>query len=290
MDRRRLEAEAEAAEEARATEGPYQTPTTLDEVREWVSDTSSEGQGRSAYLLLLNVTHSNLRATHIQQLRVDGRSTVLDLKDKLYRHVGTRPASMRLLHSGIELSSGSMTLFSAGVCTGDTVHVVDEDPHSASAGGWLEDTSLVPKYELSADAYAAKKGTYRQFRDKMRQTDPTWTMTGAIRRKQQETQNDSLPSDVSVGKRCSVTPGGKRGEIVFVGEELKDLPKGWWVGVCYDEPVGKNDGSIKGVRYFSVPDKFGGLVRPSNVAVGDFPPLQIDEDDDVEEQDEDEEI
>lgn len=295
MDRRRLEAEAEAAEEARARSASgneYRTPTTLDEVREWVTDTSSEGQGRSAYLLLLNVTHSNLRETHIQQLRVDARTTVGELKDKLYLHTGTRPAHMRLFHRDASRgmvplgNSEADTLSRCAVQSGDTVHIVDDDPHSASAGGWLEDTSLVPKYTLSDEAYAKKQGSYAKFREKMREKDPSWTMAGAIRKKQQESQNKSLPEGIAVGRRCSVTPGGKRGEVAFVGEDLKDLPSGWWIGVRYDEPVGKNDGSVKGVRYFTAPDKFGGLVRPTNVAVGDYPPLSIDD----EESDEDEEI
>lgn len=33
------------------------------------------------------------------------------------------------------------------------LHIVDLDPNSASAGGWLEDVSLVTKYEISEEAY-----------------------------------------------------------------------------------------------------------------------------------------
>lgn len=58
----------------------------------------------------------------------------------------------------------------------------------------------------------------------------------------------------------------------FVGK-CEGLPKGYWIGVQYDEPVGKNDGSIKGKRYFQCPDGYGSFVRPNLVKTGDFPPL-----------------
>lgn len=51
------------------------------------------------------------------------------------------------------------------------------------------------------------------------------------------------------------------------------LPKGFWAGVQYDEPVGKNDGTIKGVQYFSCLPNYGAFVRPDTVTAGDFPPL-----------------
>lgn len=44
----------------------------------------------------------------------------------------------------------------------------------------------------------------------------------------------------------------------------------------YDEPVGRNDGSIKGKRYFECSPSYGGFVRPALVQAGDFPPFDED--------------
>ena len=49
------------------------------------------------------------------------------------------------------------------------------------------------------------------------------------------------------------------------------LPAGFWVGVEFDEPVGKNDGCVKGKRYFTCIQGYGGMARPNNVTIGDFP-------------------
>lgn len=90
---------------------------------------------------------------------------------------------------------------------------------------------------------------------------------------------------IAVGKRCRV--GGddsKRGEIKYVGD-VKEIPGvlGAWVGVHLDEPVGKNDGSISGTRYWGQEStmKHGVFVRPERVEAGDWPAL--DDLDDMEE-------
>jgi len=54
---------------------------------------------------------------------------------------------------------------------------------------------------------------------------------------------------------------------------------GHWVGVTLDEPTGKNNGTIKGKRYFDCGNNCGVFVRPERCEVGDFPPLDLNDDD-----------
>lgn len=46
---------------------------------------------------------------------------------------------------------------------------------------------------------------------------------------------------IKVGDRCQVEPGEKRGVVKFVGS-AEALGPGFWVGIQYDEPLGKHDG------------------------------------------------
>jgi len=83
---------------------------------------------------------------------------------------------------------------------------------------------------------------------------------------------------IEVGMRCQVSPGNRRGKIAFVGIIAELAGGGYWVGVVFDEPVGKTDGTTMNgsKRYFTAPGpKYGGFVRGQKVAVGDFPERDI---------------
>jgi tubulin-specific chaperone B len=97
---------------------------------------------------------------------------------------------------------------------------------------------------------------------------------GRFSEKTQPTPAPIVTPDIPIGSRCEVEstePGlHKRGTVRFVGTtEFGNA--GVWVGIEYDEPMGKNDGSVDGKRYFTCAPKFGVFVRPDKVRVGDYP-------------------
>nr|CAD7435113.1 unnamed protein product [Timema monikensis] len=55
--------------------------------------------------------------------------------------------------------------------------------------------------------------------------------------------------------------GSKAGTLKYRG--TTEFAPGDWCGVELDEPVGKNDGSVEGVRYFKCEPKFG-LFAPAH--------------------------
>lgn len=90
-----------------------------------------------------------------------------------------------------------------------------------------------------------------------------------------------LLTEIIVGARCVLSPSTtRRGTIAYVGL-IPEIPGiGPWVGVKLDEPVGKNDGSVAGQRYFDCDPQYGVFVRPERVEVGNWKELGLGEDDD----------
>lgn len=66
-----------------------------------------------------------------------------------------------------------------------------------------------------------------------------------------------------VGERVWVN-GNKPGYVQFLGET--QFAPGQWAGIVLDEPIGKNDGSVAGIRYFQCEALRGIFTRPSKLS------------------------
>jgi len=142
------------------------------------------------------------------------------------------------------------------------------------------DTSKVTKYELPPEEYEKKTDSVLAWKkaQKLGRFDPDAPSLEQARLKAYDTEIKNR--GIEAGKRCRV--GGedeKRGEVMYVGE-VEEIPggAGKWVGVKLDEPVGRNDGTLGGKRYWgkdgdSGGAKYGVFVRPERVEAGDWPVL-----------------
>lgn len=93
-------------------------------------------------------------------------------------------------------------------------------------------------------------------------TSPTSAGAKAVTSPTSNTGQDA-PSDFSVGERVWVN-GNKPGCVQFIGGT--QFAPGQWAGIVLDDPIGKNDGSVAGVRYFQCEDLRGIFTRPSKLS------------------------
>lgn len=106
---------------------------------------------------------------------------------------------------------------------------------------------------------------------------------GGPARKLSKKEVMSLWTSKDVGKRVKVEGYNCQGKLAFAGLHDNGMP---CVGVALDEPLGRNDGSAKGRRYFQCKPKHGVLVDPRKVHAA--PPAQtvvVEEEEDEEEGD-----
>jgi tubulin-folding cofactor B len=144
------------------------------------------------------------------------------------------------------------------------IHVID----SNIIVGQSDDLSRVQKFELSPEEYESRRDSVLAFKKEHK--------LGRFA-KETDSNEQSISNDIKVGQRCEVHVKGlpkRRATVKFVGNT--NFKSGLWVGVEYDEPLGKNDGSVDGIRYFECRPKYGGFVRPNDLVVGDFPEITLD--------------
>lgn len=203
--------------------------------------------------------------------------TIAEFKCKLELVVGSPASCMELeLYGADEQFYGKMDqedalLGSYPVDDGCRIHVID---HSGACLGEYEDVSKVEKYSISQEAYDQRQDSVRSFlkRSKLGRYNEEERAQQEAETSQRLAEEKAQASAIPVGSRCEVRAPGqppRRGTIMYVG--LTDFKPGYWIGVRFDEPLGKNDGSVNGKRYFECQAKYGAFFKPSVVTVGDFP-------------------
>jgi tubulin-folding cofactor B len=139
-----------------------------------------------------------------------------------------------------EMSDNSRKLGFYSVVSGNEIHVIDTDPFSLSRGGGLTDTSLIEKYKMADEVYEKRAGTMREFIRDQRKKDPNFKLTPKMGPGTKPSADDVTvtnqpppgPESVAgmeVGMRCELTPGARRGTVMFVGEIPEIKAGGYWV-------------------------------------------------------------
>lgn len=238
--------------------------------------------------LRLDVTHSNL-IQRWHDIKFEDDMSIGGVKEKLYRHGGTPAAHQELyLRRGgndtIFLMDERKTLRYYGARNGMELHIKDTDPYSISLHGGLEDVSQVEKFVMEDDVYDKLQNTVRACKRREMATLAAKRAAEKAAReaagegeepvveepeKPEETK-DEVIARMPLGSRCEVAPGGRRGEVAYIGFVLG--LKGIWVGVKLDEPLGMNDGTKDGKCYFECTGaKYGCFAKADKIEVGDFP-------------------
>ncbi|PWA00712.1 hypothetical protein BB558_003230 [Smittium angustum] len=177
----------------------------------------------------------------------------------------------------------SLMLGYFGIDNYDTLEVSGSRPNFKPIVDF-DDLSKIEKYEMPKEEYEKRQDSVLAY--KMR--NKLGRFTENSNEKVDETTSlkeaESLKS-LSLGSRCEVSMSDsglkRRGTIRFIGPT--EFAKGIWVGIEYDEPLGKNDGSVQGTRYFNCQPNYGSFVKPELVVCGDFPETMDFSDEELEE-------
>ncbi|KAF1831068.1 tubulin-specific chaperone-like protein B [Decorospora gaudefroyi] len=155
-----------------------------------------------------------------------------------------------------------------------------DDTRPPAARTDFTDLSSVEKYEMPAAEYEHRTDSVLAWKkaQKLGRFDPEAPSIEQQKVRASEREVEERGLFVSARVRLLPESDARRGTISYIGL-VPEIPGiGVWVGVALDEPTGKNDGTIKGKRYFECGPNYGVFVRPERCEAGDFPILNMDED------------
>lgn len=229
----------------------------------------------------INITNS--KTDHVAfEIKFPKSMTVAELKNRLQIITGGNAGTMVVeLCKGEQrvtsLTDDSMMLGALPIEPGMRFHVIDNFC-------WDLNDTKVEKFELNDTEYDQKQNTVRSFlkKNRMGKYNEEEQQREEAKRKEREELEKQKAELCTVGSRCQVTVKGcptRRGTVMYNGP--LEGKTGIFIGVKYDEPLGKNDGSVQGHRYFTCSSNYGGFVSPLAVEVGDFPEEDFNLEDEI---------
>lgn len=157
-----------------------------------------------------------------------------------------------------------------------------EDTNENSMANQLKGSNSSPDdiaFKLSEEDYASRSSSVLQWKkeNQLGRFDPNYA---AKRDQEKELQKNKIAKLV-IDERCSVKTDDqpeRRGWLRFIGKILQINNEDIWCGIEFDEPLGKNNGSYKGVQYFGpVTNKYGAFIKTNFVETGkQFTSFEID--------------
>lgn len=178
-----------------------------------------------------------------------------------------------------------------GLTKGCEIEVVDGRPPGARAANDFTDVASVEKYVMPEEQYEKLNDSVlawkkRQGLGRFASSGESKSHNDLVQERREHDQKQVKSRGIQEGLRCRVNESDeRRGTVKFVGEVIGlggTKEEGCtWVGVEFDEPVGRNDGVVEITelddgeerkvkrRVFECKgDNHGALVRPEKVEAG----------------------
>ncbi|XP_017885672.1 tubulin-folding cofactor B [Ceratina calcarata] len=230
----------------------------------------------------VSITTSN-QSSYCVERRFQKSISVDEFKGKLELVTGGNSQTMRVEAYDkndkliCTLDDNQRLLGSYPIDDGTRIHVIDSFYTNENLGN-------VEKFEITEEEYAKRTDTVKAFlaKNKLGKYNEEEAKRRQEEKRQEETAEEEAANRCKIGDRCEVfvpNQPKRRATVMYVGKT--DFKDGYWIGVKYDEPLGKNNGTVNGKKYFECPPKYGGFIKPAYIKVGDFPEEEFDLDEEL---------
>lgn len=192
------------------------------------------------------------------------------LCDRLHNLTGIEPIDMQIQYKSKnkpQITDLDKNIVDIDLTQIEKIIVIDINEDSMV--NQLKNSTEKQSFKLSEEDYRKKQDSVLQWKKdkKLGRFDPTYQEKLEKERASQQ----QCVTNLKLDQRCIVKNQGmeRRGWLRYIGEIPEINHDDIWCGIEFDEPMGKNDGSIKGKQYFGpVATNYGGFVKPVFVKTG----------------------